>query len=273
VEVQPSRKGPPRIISNSGARDVLDLGCEDDKAGGGAGNNCQLIRISSETGEERNSDNIAKVSTASGTGTTSVRSASSAASPDILSDKDYVRISSGSSISGSPAASSGLPEGSPNSSTISGEKVSLPSPTVIQLDSVAASPELSAEAPISDPLSFSWLERKVLLHSPVAEAVIYQLKRAHSDEARLRVVDNIETWNEYFNSGNRIALDLDILQLLTKHRYRHLDDEGNAVEQRLLESRNDANFWRSAKEKLAEYSRFAEQHGKNLLIQLEAAEP
>ena len=57
------------------------------------------------------------------------------------------------------------------------------------------------------------------------------------------MVDNIETWNEYFNSGNRAALDLDILQLLSKQRYRHLDDAGNGVEQRLNESKIEAKFW------------------------------
>ena len=48
---------------------------------------------------------------------------------------------------------------------------------------------------LDHPLSFSWLERKVLLHSPIADAVISQRQRA-----KFRIVDNLETWNDYFNS-------------------------------------------------------------------------
>jgi hypothetical protein len=120
------------------------------------------------------------------------------------------------------------------------------------------------------PLSFSWLERKVLLHSPVADAVLHQLKQARSDEVRLRVVDNIETWNEYFNSGNREALELDILQLLSTHRYRHVSSEANSAEERLFSSRHEEMFWRGAKDGLEEYMQFALRHGRDLLVQLEA---
>ena len=83
-------------------------------------------------------------------------------------------------------------------------------------------------------------------------------------------MDNIETWNEYFNSGNREALELDILQLLSTHRYRHVSSEANSAEERLFSSRHEEQFWRSAKDGLEEYSHFALRHGRDLLVQLEA---
>merc|ERR1712194_206119 len=143
-----------------------------------------------------------------------------------------------------------------------------------RLDSPEEQNEADARGKIpKEVLTFSWLERKVLLHSPVADAVITELRESRGDAGRLRIIDNIESWNFFFASGNQEALELDMLQLLSTHRYRHLASESShSAEDRLQQTRAEEGFWRSAKDRLEEYSVFAEKHGRELLIQLEAGE-
>ncbi|CAD7937479.1 unnamed protein product [Amoebophrya sp. A25] len=103
--------------------------------------------------------------------------------------------------------------------------------------------------------SFSWLERKVFLKSPLADAVLSKFERAHTDEQRLRIVDNIETWNEYFNQGNREALLVDMLQLLSQHRYEHVNS-AEKLEERMRLARSEEFFWKNVKDRLQEYSTY-----------------
>jgi hypothetical protein len=119
------------------------------------------------------------------------------------------------------------------------------------------------------PIHFGWLEKKVFFHSPIAEALISKFQKAQNDDYRLRIVDNIETWNEYFNSGNRSALEVDILQLLSSHRYEHLNSR-EKLSERLQLARTEELYWKGLQEKLTLYKGALNTKGKDLLLALQS---
>jgi len=119
-------------------------------------------------------------------------------------------------------------------------------------------------------LTFGWLEKKVLLHSPVADAVISKFRKARCDEQRLRLVDNIETWNEYFNTGNKDALNIDMLQLLSQHRYAYMNS-GEKLEERMHAARSEELFWKNMTRSCDDYGTFLEKNGDEMLLLLECA--
>ena len=62
-----------------------------------------------------------------------------------------------------------------------------------------------------------------------------------------------------------------MMQLLSQHRYEHINS-GERLEERLQLARDEEMFWRGIRDRIDEYRRFMEMHGKDMLLLLETTE-